>query len=106
MKRIVVSLCVLAIASVCVLRLSGPAFAGCGPLKDAIDGLTTTFDEHLSSIGKITNGSGAIAMLSRSTDGSTWTILVVRPDMTACSLMSGTEWRGVDVPLFPPSEDY
>jgi len=84
-------------AALAALALAGcrPAAAAppCIPRADAIAMLAERFGEAPIAIGAAT---GALIEVLVSADGATWTILIIRPDGTACMAASGTDWQSIE----------
>lgn len=61
----------------------------CGPRERLVERLAAVYDEHQRGIGL--RGSAAVYELWSAESGS-WTLLVTRPDGSACVLANGLYW--------------
>jgi len=62
----------------------------CGPREAVATALEQGFGEERVSHGVL--DSGALLELWAAHDGSTWTLLAVRPDGVACVVATGNSW--------------
>ena len=94
------------LAAATLLLASAPtsgraAGSSCAGQADVLADLKTRFDEELRWSGLTT--SGPLLALTLAPDGTTWTLMVVRPDGMACLLAAGDGWA--DRPAQAPGED-
>jgi hypothetical protein len=70
-----------------------PANAGpsCGPRKEIVADLGQQFKEAPVALG-LSNDGTVIEVLT-SANGSTWTIMVSRPDGVSCLVAAGESWQ-------------
>ena len=78
-----------------VAAFSWPAFgqAPCGNHDEAVKLLAEQYGEH--PIGRGLTSAGTMIEILASPDGSTWTILEVAPNGTACGRSEGQDWQEV-----------
>lgn len=75
------------------LALSSSAVAAdlvCAQREALLGSLSKEFREAPKELGLANNG--ALVELLTSRDGSTWTMLMTRPDGTACVIAAGEAW--------------
>lgn len=72
-----------------------PTFAAqpsnCGPHADLVKALSDKFGETPSATA-LTDAGGLLEVLAAD-DGSTWTILLSRPDGLSCVVAAGENWQ-------------
>ena len=70
-----------------------PANAGpsCGPRKEIIADLGQQFKEAPVALGL--SNDGTVVEILTSENGSTWTIMVSRPDGVSCLVAAGESWQ-------------
>jgi hypothetical protein len=90
----------LATSSVVVIlgavAMSHPAAAeqapsACGPHPDVVKALGDRFHETQSATAL--TSAGTLLEVLTATDGSTWTIIVSRPDGLSCVVAAGQNWQ-------------
>lgn len=79
-----------------LVAICGPAAAAqvpgnCGPHTEVIKALADKFGESQSATA-LTNSGGLIEVLTAN-DGSTWSIVVSRPDGLSCIVAVGQHWQ-------------
>ena len=85
------------LALVPVLTLSSfeaAAQSACSPRGDVIGHLAKKYGETPVATG-VTNKGGLVEVLTTG-DGTTWTIIVSRPNGTSCMVAAGEDWRTKD----------
>lgn len=65
----------------------------CAPYREVVDGLKRNHDELPAGLGDA--GDGMALLLFRTVSGSTWTLVVVRPDGVACLVADGQSWSDI-----------
>lgn len=89
----------LAVLRLCLLivLLSIPNLAvaqqACPPRSDLLQRLSEEYGESPIALG-LTNSGVMVELLARP-DGSTWTIIVSRPDGVSCPIAAGQNWRAI-----------
>lgn len=97
---VLVMLAVMLIALVILVPLMLPAHAAdCGPRTKATTLLMDQYGETLRAAGE--SEAGLVEVYANSAT-RTWTILVTRPDMTACLLAAGQDWLAPERPMPRP----
>lgn len=79
-----------------VMAGAGPAWGAplaCGPRDDVLAQLSKKFKEAPVSIGLANNG-GLLEVLA-SPDGSTWTVIITRPNGVTCLVAAGESWQAI-----------
>ncbi len=79
------------IAFLAIFARPAAAQSNCGPMTRIAAALASRYGEAPVASGL--SGSGAAIVLFATPDGGTFTVLVVRPDGTACGLASGNAWE-------------
>lgn len=74
-------------AAILLCLMAGPAWAECVERDQLREVLRTKYDEHPMFRGL--NGFGNMVEVFGALDGSTWTIVVFRPDGMACPVDGG-----------------
>lgn len=98
MSRLYLSPLVLAaLASVPMPATAGPAF--CAERTQIAERLTTAYAEQLAG-GGLQSSNGLIEVWTTET-GSTWTILMTRPDGISCVMATGTNWATREPAILP-----
>ena len=69
------------------------AAVACGPREQVVKMLQTQHDEVPVSMGLAVNGA-VVEVFSRA-DGSSWTLVMTRPDGNSCLMASGESWMSV-----------
>lgn len=72
---------------------SAAAQSVCAGRAQVLDHLTRNYSEQRIALG-VASAGGVIELLSRA-DGRTWTIILSRPDGSACVLATGEDWQRV-----------
>jgi hypothetical protein len=67
----------------------------CLAYEDAAKLLTQKHQEAPTAMGL--TSSGQVMQLFRSSDGATWTLMLVTPDGLACAMASGEDWSDLPV---------
>src|SRR5262245_32848661 len=75
----------------CVPTMADAASPKCGPRTEVRSQLAQKYSEAPAAIGLAS--AGALIEVLTSDDGSTWTILVSRPNGTSCLVAAGEEWH-------------
>jgi len=75
----------------------------CAERTAVVSRLAEKYGETLQSMGLHRN-NGVVEVYASDETG-TWTILVTRPDGTACLLAAGQMWEADATPLTPPGKD-
>lgn len=75
----------------------------CGDRSQVVERLAERYGETLQSMGMHQN-NGLVEIYASDSTG-TWTILLTRPDGTACLLAAGQMWEGHAAPLTKPGKD-
>ncbi len=65
----------------------------CAGRAQVLDYLTRHYSEQRIALG-VAGAGGVIELLARP-DGGTWTLIVSRPDGSACVLATGEDWQRV-----------
>ncbi len=98
---------ILAIAMLLVISaILGPAAAqtaqpnGCTTRTEVAERLAGDYAEAPIAVGLAS--SGAVIEVFTSTDGSTWTIVVTRPEGTSCLVAAGEAWMTLPVKVKGP----
>lgn len=65
----------------------------CADRAQVLDHLTRAYSERRIALG-VAGAGGVIELLTRA-DGRTWTIILSRPDGSACVLATGEDWQRV-----------
>lgn len=100
MKRV---LCFSLTTIVLCLALPLAALAACAPLPELQSALSERYGEQTVWVGIQKNGQHLVILAEPG--GGTFTILRLRPDGTACSLIDGSSWAALE-PTHPiPGED-
>jgi hypothetical protein len=76
---------------------AGPAF--CAERTQIAERLTTAYSEQLAG-GGLQSSNGLIEVWTTET-GSTWTILMTRPDGISCVMATGTNWATHEPAILP-----
>jgi hypothetical protein len=73
--------------------LAIPAYAGpsCGPRKEIVADLGQQFREAPIALGL--SSDGTVVEVLTTENGSTWTIMVSRPDGVSCLVAAGESWQ-------------
>lgn len=88
----------LAFAVWCLMLLAREALAEtCGPYDGVSEGLRTGYGETPRFHG-LTEGSGALMVVTLNEDSGSWTVLMVRPDGFACMVAAGSVGALVKAP--------
>lgn len=77
--------------------MSGAAFGQsyvCGERDRMVETLKRKYDELPVSFAVVTNGNLLEVLTSQ--DGETWSLIVTKPDGTACLLSTGENWRKLE----------
>lgn len=93
MKALAALVNAVTLAAVIVI-LAAPARAQqypCGPRQTLIETLTQRHGERVVATGLA--ATGAFVEVLASSDGKTWTVLVVMPSGLACIKAVGTDWE-------------
>lgn len=74
---------------------TGAAMAqnACGPRAEIRDYLASRYSEVPDQVGSMEN-SGGVVELYTTADGSTWTLVVTRGDMS-CLIAAGQSWQAI-----------
>lgn len=98
---------ILAIAMLLVISATlGPAAGQTAPRKacttrsEVAERLAGDYAEAPVAVGLAS--SGAVVEVFTSTDGSTWTIIVTRPEGTSCLVAAGEAWMTLPVKVKGP----
>jgi hypothetical protein len=67
--------------------------ANCGPRSELLKALAKQYKEAPTAVGL--SNTGALVEVLTSDRGSTWTILVSKPDGTSCLVAAGEEWQAL-----------
>ena len=81
----------LGAAAICSPAAAGQPAAACGPHTEVIKALGDKFHETQSATA-LTSAGTLLEVLTAS-DGSTWTIVVSRPDGLSCVVAAGQNWQ-------------
>jgi len=100
MKKIIALAGALALMAGSAIVLGGTvaqaqAQMPCAPYKEVVDGLKRNHDELPAGLGDA--GDGMALLLFRTPSGSTWTLVIVRPDGVACMVADGQSWSDIVV---------
>jgi hypothetical protein len=78
----------------------------CGPRAQLVADLAKKYGETQRTMGYVNGGPAITAVMETYANDATgtWTILLAKPDGTACMLASGGGWIGDDKPPMPPGE--
>jgi hypothetical protein len=91
-----------------ILALPAHAQQQCPPRAMVVADLAKKFGETQRTTGWVGGANEtpitAVMETYANDDTGTWTILLARPDGTACMLASGGGWIGDDDPPMPPGE--
>ena len=74
--------------------LEAAAQTACSPRSDVVGHLAKKYGEAPVALG-VTNKGGLVEVLTTG-DGTTWTIIVSRPNGTSCMVAAGEGWRTKD----------
>jgi hypothetical protein len=77
--------------------------SACADRSKVIERLAERYGETLQSMGMHQN-SGLVEIYASDATG-TWTILLTKPDGTACLIAAGQMWEGQAAPLTKPGKD-
>lgn len=69
--------------------------ASCFPRADILASLTNHFHETQVAVGLATSG---IVEVFTTIDGSSWTIVISRPDGISCVVGAGQQWQAIQRP--------
>ena len=78
-------------ASLTSAAIAAQPLTNCGPHADLVKALSDKFGETPSATA-LTNAGGLLEVLAAN-DGSTWTILLSRPDGLSCVVAAGEDWQ-------------
>lgn len=79
---------------------SAPAVgAACFPREAVLAHLLGRYQEELLGAGTVDNDGTRLEIL-RTSDGSTWTVIISHPNGFSCIIASGEDWR----PAAPPGQ--
>ena len=92
-RRIVGAVAILAGIQL-VSATADAASPQCGPRTALLDQLAKQYKEAPAAVGLA--NSGALVEVLTSEDGTTWTIVVSRPDGTTCLVAAGQEWQALN----------
>ncbi|MCI0429844.1 MAG: hypothetical protein L0210_04795 [Rhodospirillales bacterium] len=82
---------VLLAATVAVPLTAVAAPATCGARKELLAKLVQQFRESPAAVGL--SSDGTLVEVLTNEDGSTWTIMVSRPDGVSCLVAAGESWQ-------------
>jgi hypothetical protein len=91
-----------AIGALIISTTAVAAPAGCAARADVLKQLAKQYHEAPVAVGLI--NVGALVEVLTSQDGSTWTILVDRPDGTSCLFAAGEGWQNLKRAASPLSD--
>ena len=80
-------------AAVSIPTVAAAAPPACGPRTELVKQLANKYREAPVAVGLA--NSGTLVEVLTSDSGSTWTILLSRPDGTSCLVAAGEEWQAV-----------
>lgn len=86
-----------ALAAIFAVGVSvNPAHArtGCDSRATIIDGLKDVFQETPVAVGM--EQSGNVVELLRARDGTSWTLVITRPDGISCIAAAGEHWNEIE----------
>jgi hypothetical protein len=84
---------ILMVAAASTPTAVSAASARCGPRTELLNELSKQYREAPVAVGLV--NSGALVEVLTSESGTTWTILVSRPDGTSCLVAAGKEWQAL-----------
>jgi hypothetical protein len=89
-----------------LLAMPAHAQQQCGPRAQLVAKLAEKYGETQRTMGYVSGGPAITAVMETyaNDDTGSWTIILAKPDGSACMLASGGGWIGDDEPPMPPGE--